>query len=60
MVRHADEHQPDSATRRAGAPEGFPVRRYVVFYRPLVDGIEVVRLLHGARDVTAIAEEAGF
>jgi toxin ParE1/3/4 len=38
----------------------FPVRRYVVFYRPLVDGIEVVRVLHGARDVTEIAEEGGF
>ncbi len=28
-----------------------PVGRYVVFYEPLDDGIEVVRLLHGSRDV---------
>jgi toxin ParE1/3/4 len=38
----------------------FPVRRYVLFYRPLADGVEVVRVLHGARDVTAIADEGGF
>lgn len=29
----------------------FPVGNYVVFYVPLSDGIEVVRVLHGARDV---------
>jgi toxin ParE1/3/4 len=27
------------------------VGRYVVFYRTIPDGIEVVRVLHGARDV---------
>jgi toxin ParE1/3/4 len=31
----------------------FPVGRYVVFYRPLPEGIEIVRVLHGARDLTA-------
>lgn len=30
----------------------FPVKRYAVFYRPLRDGIEVLRVLHSARDVT--------
>jgi toxin ParE1/3/4 len=30
------------------------VSRYVVFYRPAEDGIEVIRVLHGARDVAAI------
>lgn len=30
---------------------GFPVDRYVVSYRPLDDGIEVVRVLHGSRDI---------
>jgi toxin ParE1/3/4 len=29
----------------------FPFGRYVIFYRPLDDGIEVVRVLHGARDI---------
>lgn len=31
-----------------------PSGRHVVFYLPLHDGIEVVRLLHGARDIDAI------
>jgi toxin ParE1/3/4 len=34
----------------------FPVKSYVIFYRPLDDGIEVVRVLHGARDVEALFE----
>ena len=29
----------------------FPFRRYVIFYLPLPDGIDVVRVLHSARDV---------
>lgn len=29
----------------------FPVGNYVVFYRPLEDGMLVVRVLHGARDI---------
>ncbi|MCE2644658.1 MAG: type II toxin-antitoxin system RelE/ParE family toxin [Burkholderiaceae bacterium] len=32
----------------------FPVGRYVVFFVPLVDGIDVVRVLHGARDIDAM------
>src|SRR6266581_4411233 len=31
-----------------------PVGRYVVFYRPTKDAIEVVRVLDGRRDVDAI------
>ena len=41
----------------------FPVtrhRKFLAFYRPLPDGIEVLRVLHGARDVAGIlAEEFG-
>jgi toxin ParE1/3/4 len=41
----------------------FPVsrfRKYLVFYFPLPDGIEVLRVLHGARDIAGIlAEEFG-
>jgi len=41
----------------------FPVskfRNHLVFYRPSPDGIEVVRVLHGARDIGAIlADEFG-
>jgi toxin ParE1/3/4 len=29
----------------------FPVGRYVVFYRPMPDGINLLRVLHGARDI---------
>jgi toxin ParE1/3/4 len=32
----------------------FPVGRYVVFYLPLDDGIDVVRVLHGARDIETV------
>jgi len=32
----------------------FPFGRYVVFYVPLDGGIDVVRVLHGARDVDAV------
>ena len=32
----------------------FPFGRYVVFYVPLDDGIDVVRVLHGARDIDTV------
>lgn len=35
-------------------------KRYLVFYRPRAGGIEVLRVLHGARDVAGLlAEEFG-
>jgi toxin ParE1/3/4 len=37
----------------------FPIPRYphyVIFYRPLPDGVEIVHILHGARDLQAILE----
>lgn len=34
-----------------------PVGRYVVFYIPHLRGIEVVRVLHGARDLTPFFEQ---
>ena len=40
----------------------FPVSRfkkYLVFYRPVADGIEVLRILHGARDIPDLLAE-GF
>ena len=47
--------QPEMGRARPELAPGlrsFPVKRYVVFYRPLRDGIEVLRVLHSARDVT--------
>jgi|SRR5437660_3618068 len=29
----------------------FPVGNYLLFYRPARDGIELIRVLHGARDL---------
>ena len=29
----------------------FSVGQYVIYYRPVVDGIELIRILHGARSV---------
>jgi toxin ParE1/3/4 len=40
----------------------FPISRYkkyLVFYRPIEDGIEILRVLHGARDIHGILAE-GF
>jgi toxin ParE1/3/4 len=34
----------------------FPVGSYMIFYYPLSDGIEVVRVLHGVRDIQDIFE----
>ncbi len=30
---------------------GFPVGNYSIFYRAVPDGIQVIRVLHGARDL---------
>ena|SRR5450631_890579 len=35
----------------------FIVKAYVIFYRPLPDGIEIIRVLHGARDVGTILQD---
>jgi toxin ParE1/3/4 len=29
----------------------FPVGRYLIFYRPIENGIEVLRVIHGARNL---------
>ena len=47
---HAGQRRSDLRPRL----RSFPVGRYLVFYRPIRGGIELVRVLHGARDVTAI------
>ena len=31
----------------------FPVGNYIIFYFPLPDGIEVVRVMHGRQDIDA-------
>lgn len=34
-----------------------PIGRYVIFYLPLHDGIDFVRVLHSARDIEPIFEK---
>jgi toxin ParE1/3/4 len=31
-----------------------PIGSYLIFYFPLTDGIEIVRVLHGARDIESL------
>jgi toxin ParE1/3/4 len=33
-----------------------PLRRYNIFYRPMEDGVEIIRVLHGARDLPPLFE----
>ena len=35
----------------------FPVGNYVIFYEPIEGGIDVLRVLHGARDIQALVLE---
>ena len=35
----------------------FIVRNYIIFYQPMADGIEVLRVLYGARDVRRVFDE---
>jgi toxin ParE1/3/4 len=35
----------------------FAVGRYVIFYLQLSNGIEIVRVLHGARDIDSILQD---
>jgi len=39
---------------RGGDLRSFPVGNYLIFYRPVETGIEVARVLHGARDLESI------
>jgi len=43
-------------TRPELAPHlrSFPVGSYVIFYRPMDDGVEIARVLHGSRDIDAL------
>jgi toxin ParE1/3/4 len=39
---------------RAAGLRCFTVKRYLIVYRPAADGIEVIRFLHGSRDLSRI------
>lgn len=38
----------------AGCLRSFVFGRYVIFYMPLEDGVDIIRVLHGARDLVTI------
>jgi toxin ParE1/3/4 len=51
--------QPELGTARDDLLPGlrvWPIVKHLVFYRPNEDGIEVVRILHGARDYGKLLE----
>ncbi|MFN5765337.1 MAG: type II toxin-antitoxin system RelE/ParE family toxin [Pseudanabaena sp.] len=35
----------------------FPIGNYVVFYQQIEDGIDVIRLLHGSRDIEEVFKQ---
>lgn len=54
---HELASHPNMGRSRDELSEGlrsFPVGRYVIFYRPLPQGVEIIRVLHGSRDLNAI------
>ena len=53
--RHAEFPLSGAAYPRYGEEIwAFPVDRYLVIYRPLVDGIEIVRVVHTARNLRGL------
>ncbi len=53
-TRYEHEHQALAGLRFSPISR---FRKYLVFYRSVADGIEVVRVLHGARDIHDILAE---
>lgn len=53
------EHPALGRQREELAPglRSFPVGRYVIFYLRLPNGVDIVRVLHGARDIKTIFAE---
>ncbi|MEO0986508.1 MAG: type II toxin-antitoxin system RelE/ParE family toxin [Cyanobacteria bacterium J06639_14] len=51
----------DAGRRREELAPGlrsFPVKQYIIFYRVIPEGIEVIRVLHGSRDMDQVFAEA--
>ena len=57
------QHAPEIGTRRERFAPGLRVvfqSPYAIYYLPSEQDIMIVRVLHGARDVAAIAHQGGF
>jgi toxin ParE1/3/4 len=55
MGERRETANPRLANMRVWRIEGF--ENHLVFYCPVEDGVEIIRILHGARDIAAILEE---
>lgn len=55
LARHPSigRHRPELGANL----RSFVIGHYVIFYSPVSDGIEIVRVLHGARDIESIFQE---
>lgn len=55
LARHplSGEHR----SELAGSLRSFTAGRYVIFYRTVVDGVEIARVIHSARDLGAALSE---
>jgi toxin ParE1/3/4 len=54
-----ESDEPKLAGVRVWSVKGF--RNYLIFYRPFDGGVEIIHLLHGARDIgPALAKDLGF
>jgi toxin ParE1/3/4 len=40
----------------ASGLRSFPVREYLIFYRLISDGVEILRVIHGSRDIPSEME----
>lgn len=49
-----------SRNELANKLRSWPINRYIIFYFLLTDGVEVVRVLHGSRDIEHLFEEEDF
>ena len=54
MGERRESSNPRLAGLRVWRIDGFP--NHLLFYRPVEGGIEIVRVLHGARDIDAVLE----
>ncbi len=46
---------PEAAGMRVWSIKGF--RKYLIFYRPVPGGVNVIRVLHGAQDIETLFSE---
>ncbi|MBX6312378.1 MAG: type II toxin-antitoxin system RelE/ParE family toxin [Isosphaeraceae bacterium] len=50
-----DSDNPHLAGLRCSTVPGY--KKYLIFYRPIENGIEVLRVIHGARDIESLFEQ---